>query len=380
VRSDPSVREVGTIEDLDPSDWDALVPDNALCSHGWLRTVEETCDVALQPAYLVIEEARCLRAATWCYLLPATRTVLTVDDLMFGRARGGANALGLTFLPAVTCRPIAGYEGHVLVHPAVDAASATFMRRALVNALEALASSEGTGLAFSCLTDREAGLLDLLAERGYRRTLQFPVSYLDVRWDSFSGYLEHVKSHSRRTAGSIRNEINRARKTEVIVERLRDPAPSETRLIDLASGHMRRTVGRPFPFRAGFFTSLARNLGERAHVYIALKEGDMTGFSLMLERGGVAHVVFIGLDPGRSKRDPTYFLLAYDRPIMDAIARGFSRIHFGEALYELKRRRGCSTFGTWCCYRASSPARHLLVGPWFAFHSLWMKMKLGRAR
>jgi len=380
VRPGPSVRAVGSIADIDPSDWDALVPDNAMCSHGWLRTVEETCDVALRPTYFVIEEARRLRAATWCYRLPATKTVLTIDDLMFGRARGVANALGLTFLPAVLCRPMAGYEGHVLVHPAVDAASAASMGRALVDALEALASSDGTGLAFSCLTDRQAGLLDLLAERGYRRTLQFPVSYLDVRWDSFSGYLEHVKSRSRGTAGSIRSEINRARKAEVVVERLHDPAPSEARLIDLASGQMRRTAGRPFPFRAGFFTSLARNLGEGAHVYAAFKEGSLTGFSLMLERGGVAHVPFIGLDPGRSKQDPSYFLLAYDRPIMDAIAQGFSRVHFGEALYEFKRRRGCSTFGTWCCYRASSPARHLLVGRWFAFHSLWMKLKLRQAR
>lgn len=380
MRAVPPIRAVGSIADIDSSAWDALVPDNPMCSHGWLRVVEDSCDVELRPAYLLIEEAGRLRAAASCYRLPDTRTVLTIDDLLFGRARPVARAIGLSFLPTLLCRPMASHGAHVLVHESVDPASAAGLRRALVDALEAIASSERTGLAFSCVTDREADLLDILAERGYRRTVQFPVSYLDVQWDSFSGYLNHVKSRSGGTVRSIRGEINRARRTGVVVERLPDPAPSEPRLIELASAHMRRTAGRPFPFRAGFFTSVVRNLGERAHVYAAFKEGNLVGFSLMIERGGVAQVAFIGLDPGRAKQDPSYFLLAYDRPIMDAIAAGFSRIHFGEALYELKRRRGCSTLGTWCCYRASSPTRHALVGPWFAVHSLGMKLKLRDAR
>jgi len=379
VRPDPAVRTVGSIEDIDPGEWDALAPDNPMCGHGWLRTVEQTCDVALRPAYLVIEDSGRLLAATSCYRLPETRTVLTVDDLMFGRARRVAKALGLTFLPALLCCPIASHGANVLVHESVDAASARILRCALLDALEAIASSEGTGVALSGLTDREADLLGILEKRGYRRTLQFPVSYLDVQWDSFSGYLDHVKPRSDRTARNIRNEINRARRAGVVVERLRDPSPSEERLIELASAQMRRKTGRPFPFRAGFFTTLARNLGERAHVYAAFKDGSLVGFSLMLERGGVAQVQFIGVDPERARRDLSYFVLGYDRPIMDAIAAGFSRIHFGEALYEMKRRRGCHTFETWFCYRASSPARHLLVGPWFAFHSLWMKVKLRRA-
>jgi hypothetical protein len=92
----------------------------------------------------------------------------------------------------------------------------------------------------------------------------------------------------------------------------------------------------------------------------------------------VAYVPMIGVDPDRPRTDPTYFVLGYDQPIMDAIDSGLSRIHFGEALYELKRRRGCRTLRARLYYRASSLARHVLARSWFAFHSQWMRLKVGR--
>lgn len=374
-----TVRAVASIDEVEPKVWDALVPDNPLCSHGWLRTVEQTARVALEPSYLLAygPGSRDLRAAAVCYMLRRNAFVLTVDDLMFGRFVRLPAILGLTFLPAAICRPLASHGAHVLTDPSIARDEAAAHRRALLDALESIASSRGVGLGFSCVTEREAELLDVLDERGYVRTRQFPITYLDVRWDSFAGYLDHLKVASRRIARNIHNEINRARDAGISVKRLCNVGPHEQRLWQLADAQSRGRTGRPFPFAGSFFSSVIRNLGDAAHVYGAFKGDDLIGFSLMLERGGVADVLAIGIDPERPRADPTYFILAYDQPITDAISSSFSRIYFGEALYELKRRRGCRTLRTRFCYRVATRPRRLVARSWFAFHSQAMRLKIG---
>jgi predicted N-acyltransferase len=375
-----NVRSVASIGEIDPEAWDALVPDNPLCTHGWLRTVEETAKIALEPTYLLAyaRGSSELRGASVSYMLRPNEFVLTIDDLMFGRFGRLPATVGLTFLPSVICRPLASHGAHVFTDPSASREAAAADRRVLLDALESIASSRGVGLGFSCVTEHESELLELLAERGYLRARQFPISFLDVQWGSFAGYLDHLKGISRRTARNIRNEINRARKAGIVVKRLHDAGPFEERLSELAEAQWRLRAGRPFAFGGGFFSSVTRNLGDGARVYGAFKNDDLVGFSLMVERGGVAYVPMIGIDPDRPSTDPTYFVLGYDQPIMDAIESGLTRIHFGEALYELKRRRGCRTLQTRLCYRASTRVGNVVARSWFAFHSQWMRLKVGR--
>lgn len=372
-----TTRTVTSIDDVVAEDWDTLGPINVMCSHGWLRTVEATCNVSLEPAYILAEVSDRLVGAAVCYRMPSTDAILTLDSLLFGRFQKFVNRLGGTFLPAITCRAIDSHGVHILLSDSLAPDHASVLQDLLIDAIESISLSNGTGCAFPYLVDEEASLDRRLKARGYLRTGQFPVNYLDIHWTSFAQYIDDINRGRRRLGRNIRTEIRRALDMGLSVIRIRDSANYEQQLMDLATAHTLRIFNRPFAYRNGFFSTVLRNLGNDARLYGAFKGSKLVGFILMLERGGQAFLPYIGLDGNRSKRDPTYFVLTYHTPIIDAISDNISRIHFGEGFYELKRRRGCAVYQTGLRYRPTTLLNRSVAKAWFRIHSTWMRKKLG---
>jgi len=216
----------------------------------------------------------------------------------------------------------------------------------------------------------------LLTERGYHLSRDFPVCYLDIEWDSFEGYLGHLRSFSRKMRRNVKEERNRFKRAGLVIKEIDDLSPYGTRLHALVNEVYLKHRNANVPFTTSFLATLKHYLGENAVFYGAFLEGDLIGFVLLLKKGGAGYLPWMGIDWNKTGNEATYFNLVYYRPIEDAIAQGLKRLYFGKALYRTKVRRGCRTLDLGYYYKGSSATRHAFLRPWFAFHSAWMKRRM----
>jgi predicted N-acyltransferase len=315
-------------------------------------------------------------AASVCYVLEPTSEVETLDDLIFGRLAAMTRRLGWSFLPAFVCGPAFGYGWHIGVDSTLGQEEAMTVRRLLLDALEAEAAARGLQLSFAEVSDQEGELQTLLRERRYLRSRNVPVAALDLRWPSFDDYLEALPAKSRR---EFRRQINRNRNAGVVVERVDSVTGLEERLSELVDLNARKHNAFSFGLGPGFFGELTRTFGSNVRIFIARKSGGVAGVCVMLVQDGVAFPIVVGIDPASSS-DYTYFHIAYNVPVADAIESGVQRMYYGRGMYDLKVRRGCVLIDTWIYSRAARPAR-MAIALWFGLASFWNRSKLStRAR
>ena len=376
MSGDPSRAVHGSVTAVGEDEWDALVGENVLASHGWLRTVESTAVAPLRPRYVVIRSGERLVAAAVGYHVAPTETIETLDHLILGRLRPGLSRLGVSFSPVFVCCPLQAYGAHFLVAPDLDATTQDSLRESLLDGVEAEAAREGVGSAFLNLLATETEGLALLRRRGYLFGRDVPLNVLELRWPSFDEYLRHLDTVSRDARKDIRRQVNQNRKRGVVVDRLDDVGPHSARLHELLDRNSRKHNGAPFSYGSGFFAALQSNLGGGAAFYVARKEGTITAVSVVLRRGANAVAPMVGVDHALAGKDFTYFNVAHYRPIGDAIATGVERMMFGRALYELKARRGCELVDTVTAFRPARAWQKAVLLLWLPLLSAWNRAKL----
>jgi predicted N-acyltransferase len=198
---------------------------------------------------------------------------------------------------------------------------------------------------------------------------------LDLRWPSFDAYLTDRPSKNRR---EFRRQISRYREGGGMIELMDGTRPDERRLLELLDFNARKHGGRRFAFREGFVEALTSLLSPRTRIFMARKSGSISGVCLMLVEGDTAFPFAVGVDPETASDDFTYFQLAYNSLIADAIASGVRRMYYGRGMYEVKVRRGCSLLNSWV-YSRRSGGRRVGLRAWFALASSWNRYKLSPA-
>ena len=364
-----------TISGIAPEEWDVLAGNNVMASHGWLKTVETTCIVPFRARYITVRFQKHLAGAAVCYIVPRTDQVETIDDMLFGRLRPIADALGLSRLPAFVCGPLHSYGWHAEADHRLDPQRRAAVRPALLDAIEAEARAEGLHPTFTNVLDQQTALVQLLQQRGYLRFSHIPLNYLDVQWSSFDEYLNHLNTITHGAKKDVRRHISKNLKGSTRIEIADRPGLIGARLHELLEGNSLRYNGRPFSFRAEFFGELKRNLGDDARIYTASKGGAITAVNVMLRRNGVAQMPMVGVDHEAAGRDFTYFNVALYRPIRDAISERVERIYYGRALYDLKARKGCRIANLSIYHKATGPSRFVLR-PWCSVLSAWNRYRL----
>lgn len=370
-----SVEILDSITKVDRSEWDQLIDEDVLASHGWLKTVEESFVPNVRPQYLLIRDAGRLIASTACHSSEPADRIFTPDDLLYGRFKTLAARFRLSLLPALVCGFPSGIGRDLLVSRSASATVRTLAIGKLLDSLEDIASEEGVSLFFWNVFDNEFEVLTQLKQRGFNKTRFFPACYLDVTWTSFDEYISHLKGFSRMPK-NIRREIKMNRKAGISIERIQDVTPHQAELHDLANKHWFRYNQMPFPYRPDFFTRAQENLGPDVVVYGAFKASALIGFMLLLKGAHTGHVLEIGIDQNVSRREATYFNLGYYAPIRDTIGTRIKRLYFGSGLAELKIRRGCKRRDTHLLYRANSRVRNRMLRPLFFLHSLQLQRKI----
>jgi len=372
-----SVEVAGSLAGVEPSEWDALSGDNALATHGWLRTIDTEAREfgKLEPRYVTVRDSgRLVGAAAFYRCEPGSRHFLP-DHLMFGRARSWLGHAGASFLPAMTLGPVRCLGRPLLVDESLEPSRRAQVRGELLDAVEAAARAEKLALHVPNLLADEQETQRLLRARGYHRTQQFPVCFIDIEWSSFDGYLDHLASFSGNMPRNVRKEMRRCRKAGIVLRQIDDPAAHDARLYELADRHYRKLNASALPYSPRFFAGLQENLGRDLVLYGAFRGGGLIGFSLMLRRRRVGYLPLLGIDP-ETEADSLYFSLCYYHPVADAVARGLKRLFVGRTNYHAKVRRGFRTMPVSSYYRAASRSRHQAMRPWFAFHAAWMSRRV----
>ncbi|MCK4534268.1 MAG: GNAT family N-acetyltransferase [Syntrophobacterales bacterium] len=367
------VRIANSIKEIDKMEWDKITCDNVTSSYGWLKTVEETFIEKIGPLYFFITDSKGIIGASVCYIFNKTNVSGNLDHLIFGRFVKQAGRLGISFLPALICSPLNSYGFHFLIRENIDPKERMSVTNNLLCAIEKTALRKRLPVAFVNVTTDETGLNGLTRNRGYHKVLDIPLHYLDIKWETFKGYRDHLRHISRNMWKHINTEINKNKREGVLIQPVDDAVIYEDRLYELVSMNIYAHNKMPFKFSKAFFKRLKENLPDETTIYMAVKKGKITGVNIALSKGRVSYMLIVGVDHELSGNDLTYFNIAYYRPIMDAISSGVSRIYFGRGADEVKRRRGCAVQNIYFYYKPYHIRQKFLAASLFPGLRMWKK-------
>ena len=367
------VEIAGSITELDKTQWDEIAEKHVMSSYGWLKTMEETFVEKTIPQIFFITDSKGIVGASACYIFNPGSVFANLDHVVFGRLHKLAQKLKLSFLPALICSQPFSYGSHFLFRKDLDPEKIMSATNKLFWAIEETAKKKRLPIAFINATVEEAELDGLLQNSGYQKVLDMPLCYLDIHWNSFNDYRAHLKSVSKNSWKSINREINKNKREGVLIQQLENVDSYEDRLHELVNMNIDEYNRLPFMFSKAFYKRLKENLGNDATIYVAVKEGCITGVSICISKDDIMSVPIEGVDHGMSGNDFTYFNINYYRPIMDAISSGKTRMNFGRGMYEVKRRRGCKVKNIYFYYKPCNVREKLMAKLLFPLRGMWMK-------
>lgn len=345
----------------------------------WLKTFEESTAFPVAPYYITANEGERIVGATVCYLEQRNGARI-IDRVLLGRLYKYALIKNLSFLPSLICNHQRGNGTHFIFSSGLEKEQISLLQTSILNTIEQIGRKNKTSICFFNITEEEVKLKGLLKHKGYYETFDLPTNFIDVNWASFEDYKKSLSQKYSYMDKSIRHELNRNRKSGVVIEQLRDIKSCQERLISLLKMNHFKYNSTSFPLKENYFQKVRENFGNNAAIYVAKKNEVIIGVSVVLRKGDEAFFSSIGVDHNLSQKDFTFFNIGYYKPIKDAIETNIKRIYFGRGLYETKIKRGCNVKDMKVLYKP----RNVLVNPilklWFPFHKRWMMNKISRIR
>jgi predicted N-acyltransferase len=367
---------VETVSKIDPHEWDDLVGGNILLSHSWLRLIEDTSKIPTKFRYLLARDNSKILAALFCWGQNQELIPTSLDHVLYGRFAGTARLTGLTLQPSLICGALGGYHQGIMFRKDLSGTDRKNLLTLLLVSVEDMARIEGHTLCFRQFPTEDNDAANVLSSRRYLCTPEFPLTYLDIEWNSFATYLKTLKRWHPGAEKSIRNEINRSRRAGVMIHRLKDTSSVFSRLHAVADAHYKRLNTSPFPYQPEFFGKIKEYLGDKVVIYTAVKGEQIIGVLIMLRSNGNAFLPIIGIDTEYVHKDGIYFNLAFNQPIRDGIESGLRRLYFGILLYGTKLRRGCRLADANIYLKTEGRISHLIMRPIIACRSWKMRLML----
>jgi predicted N-acyltransferase len=179
---------VNTTRELVAEEWDAVTSGHILAHRGWLRAIEDANIPGIEARYVIARDGSRPAGAAVCYFTRGHQPGLNPDDLLLGELKPLAQRIGFSFSPALVVAPFRGYDVPLL----------GTAREALLGTIEMLARRERLAVHIPRVPEDDTELCRLLLKRGYHRTSDQPIARLDIRWDTFDGYLKSLKNPAPR--------------------------------------------------------------------------------------------------------------------------------------------------------------------------------------
>jgi predicted N-acyltransferase len=324
------------ISDIPQEEWDRLIRTNVFATHGWLRTVEATYIGDIRPFYILVREEGRSVGATVCYIFSKNRTVVDLDDHLFGRVKPLVQRLGISFMPTMVCGTLWGCGDHLAVESGANSESRFAVMTKLLDVVEGEARRKGLPINLIDVPEEDLDLAVVLRRRGYSHSRHVPTTFLDICWSSFKEYEKYLDGVSRHARKNLRNQVNRSRKNGTTISILENIGEERERLHELITMNYRKYWNFPFCFSKDFYSELKRNLSRNAVLHISRKADFITG-GHELRYNGTSYIPLVGIDHEKCGNDMTYFVL-HPMPIAEAISAGMTRLYFGQGHYLNKMR------------------------------------------
>jgi predicted N-acyltransferase len=364
-----------SITEIKKEDWDFLTEDNVYMSYEWLKTIEETTVFPSLPYYITINNQGEIICASVCYLEPLNDARI-IDRVMLGRLHKFRLLKRISFSPSIICNRQRGDGTHFIFLPGIKHELILLLQNKILDEIEKIAKDNNTSICFLNVIDEEKQLIESLIKRGYYMSMDLPSNSMDVKWSSFDEYKKHLSMKYPYMDKSIRHQLNRNRKSGVVIEQIQNIEDCQGRLFELIMMNHLKYNSSPFWLKSNYFRQIKENFGNNATIYAAIKEGVIIGVSIVLRKGKEAFFSSIGVDHERSKNDLTFFNVGYYEPIKNAANSNVARIYFGRGLYHSKIKRGCIPKDMFIFYKPKNKLMNIPLKIWFRFHKLWMMRKL----
>jgi uncharacterized protein len=354
-------RCIASIDAVDERAWNGLAgTDSPFLRHEFLAALEHTGCVGpgtgWEPAHLLIEDAAGLAAAA-----PAYRKTHSWGEFVFDFGWAQAYArVGLAYYPklvvAVPFGPATGRR--LLCRPGSDPALAT----ALIDAIEQQAREQSLSSAhvlFPDETDRA-----LLAAAGWltRRDVQFHWENRGYR--DFEDYLATFTAEKRKKTRRERRRVTEAGIGFLTLSGGELTPPLLDVIYALHAQTFLRRGNTPYLTRE-FFAEIARTLGDRLMVKLAVADGEPIATAIFLRSAEVLYGRYWG---ARDDYHSLHFECCYHQGIEFCIEQGIQRFEPGTQ-GEHKISRGFAPRLTWSAHHIVDPRFRQAIADFLARES-----------
>jgi predicted N-acyltransferase len=217
----------------------------------------------------------------------------------------------------------------------------------LINHLDVVARTRKLDFsAFTFVPESAHELRQALQGRGYARIVTGPTTILDLKWESFNGYVSALPNTKMRSV--VRRERKKAGRLSF--EWFEDDNLETTRydyrplykiLMELYNNTYYKHNGKKSLLKDAFLKNLWRIDHRNLRLCVARLGHKVLSFALLRVFGSTAHALMIGRDYRLNDDYYSYFNVAYYEPIIRGIEEHWRAIHFRPGAYFAKLKRGC---------------------------------------
>jgi hypothetical protein len=329
------------IAEIDPAEWDALVPAEEIqMSHRFIRLCQDSRVENAEYRHVVVEDATGACAVASCSAM-RVRLDLLAPRPVRAPMRGLRRFLpSFMIVPVLFCglpvsfgRPCLRFRQA----PPLSTGHRSRVLRLLSGLMHDLARELGVSLiCFKEFAPEESAEVSELAELGYRRAPSLPSYRLPIRWPSFPAYLAAMRAGYRRQLRQARAGAGAAGLSFRSVEDFSAECPA---IFELYRQVMERVEFQLERLNLDFFERLNRDLAGESRAILAERDGRLVCAAILLQRGAQAAFLLAGVDDARSRETGAYVNLVAE-VVADAIRRGAKVLEMGQTSAALKTRFG----------------------------------------
>ncbi len=324
------------IDDVNPAEWDALVPPDAIqISHRFIRCCQRSgVENALYRHVLVYRDDTPVAVASF------SRMVVSLDVLATGTMKRLIRTAqrvrrGFLNLPVLLCGLPVSF-GQPCIAFRADADTGRIVR-ALAWLMERVA--EETDTRFLCWKEFDDDACEALRElesMGYFRAASLPFYTLPLRWRTFEEYARDMRAGYRR---QLESTLSAGRRAGLRTRREGEFSSHAPALFALYEEVIERARYRLERLNRPFFEALARMPGGESHALLMQHEGRLAAAAIVLNAQRRATFLLTGIDYAVQRALPLYENLVTE-VVRDAIASGAEELEMGQTSAPLKSRLG----------------------------------------
>lgn len=325
------IEVVNTLERVNKESLSSFANNDACYSYSWLKTVEDSkASFEVEPRYFLVHDKRNLVGFMPAYIYQNC-SYFNVENKnpIIKKTVSALRGFGINVDrgKALLCEPPASGYSRLLTKQDCNLQE---VFKALSSKVDEVCREEKLFLStFSRVLEHDK-LNDSLQNSGYgyvnvKKTRPFE---LDVTWSSFEDYVSNLPYEYRK---DVRREIKKFLETGITITLEEDFNKYSQTLANLYSNLHSKYNGfdKESPFQASFFSSLYKHAKDSTKIFLAIKNSDIIGFSMVLLHQKTFDVVIVGFNySAMTKTDFVYFNLAYYEPIKMAIRGNIEKMYF----------------------------------------------------